>query len=52
MANVVGREIYGPLTSKQKEYIEIIQNSGQYLLSMVNEISELGTQDEALMNSI
>lgn len=46
MANVVGREIYGPLTSKQKEYIEIIQNSGQYLLSMVNEISELGTQDE------
>lgn len=47
MANVVGREIYGPLTSKQKEYIEIIQNSGQYLLSMVNEISELGTQDES-----
>lgn len=46
MANVVGREIYGPLTTKQKEYIEIIQNSGQYLLSMVNEISELGTQDE------
>lgn len=47
MANVVGREIYGPLTSKQKEYIEIIQNSGQYLLSMVNEISELGTQNES-----
>jgi len=47
MANVVGREIYGPLTSKQKEYIEIIQNSGRYLLSMVNEISELGVQDES-----
>jgi len=46
MANVVGREIYGPLTSKQKEYIEIIQDSGRYLLSMVNEISELGAQDE------
>lgn len=45
MANVVGREIYGPLTSKQKEYIEIIQNSGQYLLSMVNEISELGAEE-------
>lgn len=45
MANVVGREIYGPLTSKQKEYIEIIQNSGQHLLSMVNEISELGAEE-------
>lgn len=49
MANVVGREIYGPLTNKQKEYIEIIQNSGQYLLSMVNEISELGTQAETAL---
>lgn len=47
MANVVGREIYGPLTSKQKEYIEIIQDSGRYLLSMANEISELGVQDES-----
>lgn len=46
MTNVMGREIYGPLTSKQKEYIEIIQDSGQYLLSMVNEIAELGAQNE------
>lgn len=45
MANVMGREIYGPLTSKQKEYIAIIQNSGQYLLSMVNEISDLGAEE-------
>lgn len=52
MANVVGREIYGPLTSKQKEYIEIIQNSGQYLLSMVNEISELGSQDESSQQTL
>lgn len=52
MANVVGREIYGPLTSKQKEYIEIIQNSGQYLLSMVNEISELGAQDESTQKTL
>lgn len=43
MANVVCREIYGPLTSKQKEYLEIIQNSGRHLLSLVNEISQLGT---------
>lgn len=46
MANVVGREIYGPLTIKQKEYLEIIQNSGRYLLSLVNEISHLGVMDE------
>lgn len=46
MANVVGREIYGPLTAKQKEYLEIVQNSGRYLLSLVNEISHLGVMDE------
>lgn len=46
MANVVGREIYGPLTNKQKEYLEIIQNSGRYLLSLVNEISQLGVTEE------
>lgn len=46
MANVVGREIYGPLTNKQKEYLEIIQNSGRYLLSLVNEISHLGVMEE------
>jgi signal transduction histidine kinase len=47
MAGVVSREIYGPLTSKQKEYLEIIQNSGRYLLSLVNEISELGVLDDS-----
>ncbi len=46
MAGVLGREIYGPLTTKQREYLEIIQHSGRYLLSLVNEISELGTIDE------
>lgn len=46
MANVVGREIYGPLTTKQKEYLEIIQNSGRYLLSLVNEVSHLGVIEE------
>jgi signal transduction histidine kinase len=42
MASVLGREIYGPLTTKQREYVEIIQHSGRYLLSLVNEITELG----------
>ncbi len=45
MASVLGREIYGPLTTKQKEYVEIIQHSGQYLLSLVNEILALGSLD-------
>ncbi len=47
MASVVGSEIYGALTSKQKKYVEIIQNSGMYLLALVNEISELGGLDES-----
>jgi signal transduction histidine kinase len=46
MASVLGREIYGPLTTKQREYVEIIQHSGRYLLSLVNEITELGTMDD------
>ncbi|QLE55162.1 GAF domain-containing sensor histidine kinase [Nostoc sp. TCL26-01] len=46
MASVLGREIYGPLTTKQREYLDIIQHSGRYLLSLVNEITELGAIDE------
>lgn len=41
MTSVLNREIYGPLTSKQKEYVNIIHTSGQYLLSLMNEIVEL-----------
>jgi signal transduction histidine kinase len=46
MASVLGREIYGPLTTKQREYLDIIQHSGRYLLSLVNEITELGTIED------
>lgn len=46
MAGILGREIYGPLTIKQREYLDVIQHSGRYLLSLVNEIAELGTLDE------
>ncbi|MGG6296566.1 GAF domain-containing sensor histidine kinase [Leptolyngbya sp. AN02str] len=42
MASVLTREIYGPLTGKQKEYLDIIHNSGQYLLSVLTEMLELG----------
>lgn len=46
MASVLTREIYGPLTNKQKEYLDIVHNSGQYLLSLVNEILELAEFNE------
>lgn len=45
MASVLSREIYGPLTDKQKEYLGIIQGSSQNLLALVNEILELGSLD-------
>lgn len=46
MASVLNREIYGPLTSKQKEYLDIIHHSGQYLLTLVKEILELSQLDD------
>ncbi len=46
MASVLRREVYGPLTSKQQEYLEIIHNSGQNLISLVDEIVSLGVLSE------
>jgi signal transduction histidine kinase len=45
MASVLTREVYGPLTSKQKEYLDIIHHSGEYLLSLVQEVLELSNLD-------
>lgn len=45
MARVLEQEIYGPLTDKQKEYIDIIHTSGQELLSRVEEMLGLGVLD-------
>ncbi len=45
MASVLTREIYGPLTLKQREYLNIIHHSGEYLLSLVKEILELSQLD-------
>ncbi|HHP7243778.1 MAG TPA: GAF domain-containing sensor histidine kinase [Elainellaceae cyanobacterium] len=50
MASVLNREIYGPLTDKQKKYMDIVHTSGQYMLSIVNEILELGALDERSQN--
>ena len=42
MASVLHREVYGPLTVKQREYLEIIHDSGKNLISLVDEIVSLG----------
>ncbi len=47
MAIVLNQEIYGPLTSKQKEYIDVIQDSSQSLRSLVEEILGLAELDES-----
>ena len=41
MANMLSREIYGPLSEKQQEYTKIVLDSAQHLLSMVDEIAAL-----------
>lgn len=42
MASMLHREIYGPLTDKQREYTEIVRTSSQTLMVLVDEIIELG----------
>jgi signal transduction histidine kinase len=39
MASVLQQEIYGPLSSKQKDYLGIIHQSGQNLVKIVDRIS-------------
>lgn len=46
MASMLSREIYGPLSEKQQEYAKIVLSSSQQLLSMVNEIVEIGDLQE------
>ncbi|MEL6221800.1 MAG: GAF domain-containing sensor histidine kinase [Cyanobacteria bacterium J06627_8] len=41
MTSVLMREIYGPLTDKQKEYMDIVHGGSQYMHSLVSEIVEL-----------
>ncbi len=41
MASVLQQEIYGPLSSKQKDYLGIIHQSGQNLVKIVDRISTL-----------
>jgi signal transduction histidine kinase len=45
MASVLQQEIYGPLSSKQKDYLGIIHHSSRQLVTIVDEISQLGGSD-------
>ena len=45
MASVLQQEIYGALNSKQKDYLGIIHDSGQQLVSIVDEIAQLSRFD-------
>ena len=47
MASVLSQEIYGPLTTKQKEYIDVVQDSSRSLRSLVEEILELAELDDS-----
>jgi len=46
MAKVLNQGIYASRPDKQQEYIQIIHDSGEYLLSLVNEIIELGALED------
>ncbi|WP_239651449.1 GAF domain-containing sensor histidine kinase [Neosynechococcus sphagnicola] len=46
MASVLRQEIYGPLTSKQREYMDVIYQSGQGLVALVDEILSLSELDD------
>jgi signal transduction histidine kinase len=42
MTSLLGQEIYGPLTAKQREYVEVVHNSSRILMERVQDIVELG----------
>ncbi|MGB3311708.1 MAG: GAF domain-containing sensor histidine kinase [Nodosilinea sp.] len=42
MSTMLSREIYGPLTPKQREYTDIVHRSSQTLITLVDELIDLG----------
>jgi signal transduction histidine kinase len=45
MASMLSREIYGPLTAKQREYMDVVLSSSQKMMNRVDEIVDLGIFD-------
>lgn len=46
MSSILRSEIFGQLSSKQKDYLNIIHNSGHQMTSLVDEILKLGSTEE------
>jgi signal transduction histidine kinase len=42
MTSVLQRELYGPLNEKQHSYMGVVHQSGQQLVSLIDEIANLG----------
>ncbi|MFQ4136786.1 GAF domain-containing protein [Nodosilinea sp. PGN35] len=45
MTTMLSREIYGPLTPKQREYTDIVHRSSQTLMSLVEELVDLSPRE-------
>lgn len=45
MTEVLGRELYGPLNDKQKRHVAILEESGQHLLALINDILDIAKID-------
>ena len=45
-SDVLGEESFGALNAKQKEYIQIILNSAQHLLDLINDILDMSIIDQ------
>lgn len=46
MTSVLQRELYGPLNEKQHSYMGVVHQSGQQLVSLIDEIANLGGLDQ------
>jgi signal transduction histidine kinase len=46
MTSVLQRELYGPLNDKQHSYMEVVHQSGQQLVALVDEVANLGGLDQ------
>ncbi len=52
MTTMLSREIYGPLTEKQREYTDIVHRSSQVLMAQVDEIVDLGATHPELTEPV
>jgi signal transduction histidine kinase len=46
MTSVLQRELYGPLNEKQHSYMSVVNQSGQQLVALIDEIANLGSLEQ------